>query len=140
MFNWTQPIGKKSITWKPLTIGDEMDIEANFSRPESKHLQKYESLRRRIITFGDAPSCGPGEFRVWDSRDVGMFAEEVERKESMRGAAFDRSPTGDTFERLKRITTDLDDAFGRLKALTSELMYSLPQVESSDLPLSSAAS
>ena len=95
MYEWTQPIGKKVIKWRPLTVGDEMDVQATYRLAENQHLQPYELLRRRILTVsGEEKKCEMGDFRQWDALDLDLFAEEVQRVERDRKAGFMKGSEG----------------------------------------------
>ncbi len=94
-FNWTQPVGGKALTWRPLTVGDEIDVQMECARPETAPLRPYEVLRRRITSFEGRPVCTLAELKQWDTIDVEAFLEEVERTETMRRAAVLSKAAGD---------------------------------------------
>lgn len=123
MFTWRQPIGGKEVRWKPLTLGQEMDVEANFRRDELRHLMKYETLRLRIIGFGDADHCSMQEFRLWDSSDVEEFVREVEGRELARRAAFrkERAAKGFTAQ-FETLCDDLKITSKKLNELADDML------------------
>ncbi len=119
MFNWTQPVGQKAVTWRPLGVGEEMDIEASFRREEQRHLRKYEMLRRRIIKYGDDTKCPSEDFRKWDSLDLEMFAEDVATQEAVRRATLTKKAAGTALEDLQSavasVQVSMDSLMGALE-------------------------
>lgn len=89
-FTWTQPVGGKVINWKPLTVGQEIDIEAHHNRPDTAHLRPYVVIQRRITGYDGKPVCTLDDLRSWDVIDLQEFIAEIERKEAERRAAFAR--------------------------------------------------
>jgi len=84
---WRQPVGGKSITWKPLTVGQELACQMANARPELAPIRPYDNLRTRITDYDGKPVCSLDDLKSWDSLDVEMFSEEVEARESERRAA-----------------------------------------------------
>lgn len=87
------PISGVDILWQPLSVGAEMDIEATYSTPNNRHLQKYAVISKRITKHGsDAYPLGmePNQLRALEAADIGAFVIEYERVEAARDAAFRR--------------------------------------------------
>lgn len=86
-YEWTQPIGGRKIIWRPLTIGQELDIVAGNSREERKHLIPAMMLGARVVMCGEDKGLPYSKLRDWDDIDFAEFAEEVSRVELLRREA-----------------------------------------------------
>lgn len=91
-WTWKQPIGGKTITWKPITVGDEMDIDAAYRHDNNRHLNKYMRLAVRITALdGAAKRVELHDIRNWDSFDLDSFYEEVQLQEAKRAASLGKA-------------------------------------------------
>src|SRR5215467_7465364 len=95
-FEWTQPIGGKTVKWAPLTVGQELDAIAANNRDERKHLIAPMLIMARIKVFDGQPAQGAINIRDWDSDDFLAFQEEVELREAQRRAQFKKAQQGGT--------------------------------------------
>jgi hypothetical protein len=87
VYEWKQPVGGKAILWRPLKVGQELDIAAANRRPEQQHLVSALVLAARIVKYGDAERCSLADVRDWDEYDFEAFVEETNLVESQRRAA-----------------------------------------------------
>lgn len=90
-FEWTQPIGGQKIIWRPLKVGDHIDLDANYSASSTEHLKKYVKLASRIISIDGVEKAKLGgdllNLREWDEYDLMTFNEEVDSREIARAVA-----------------------------------------------------
>ncbi len=87
-YAWRKPLGGEQLTWKPLTVGQEIEIEAQHQRADVAHLRKYEVVRRRILSYGDQGKvCTLDDLKAWDPLDLEAFITEIESKDALRRAA-----------------------------------------------------
>lgn len=94
-YSWRKPLGGEQLTWKPLTVGQEIEIEAQHQTPANAHLRKYEVIRRRIVSYGDQGKvCTLEDLKSWDPLDLEAFVEEVETKDAERRAALFKRNAG----------------------------------------------
>jgi hypothetical protein len=95
-FEFKQPVGGKKISWKPLSVGQEIDIEAGYAAPAAKHLIKYMLLVSRVTAVdGVAVSPKLSDLREWDSYDLECFVQDVEEREFERKMAFKKDVNAD---------------------------------------------
>lgn len=70
-YNWTSPIGGKTIKWQPLKVGDRMSLDANYSRPDTVWRRKYAEYALRIISCAGVEGKFQIEnFQEWDEFDL----------------------------------------------------------------------
>lgn len=102
-FNWKQPMGGKPVTWRPLKVGDRMDLDANFSRSDVVYQKKYAEYALRIVTCeGVVGKFQIDNFRDWEDYDLEAFAEEVQMQETLRANALSATRPGSATERLEQ--------------------------------------
>jgi len=86
-YEFTFPACGKTLTWRPLAIGESLDVTAmNQATPANLG---PALLMRRVIRFDgkDGPPS-PAEWRVLEEMDYDAFAEDVNEKESARRLLF----------------------------------------------------
>ncbi len=116
-FEWKQKVGGKKVAWRPLRVGDQMDLDANYGRAERAHLRKYASYAKRIISIeGMAPGQMPQveDLRDWDEYDLEAFAEEVAMREMARAHSLSSQQPGSPLPRLEEAIEAAQLAAARL--------------------------
>jgi hypothetical protein len=89
-FSYTLPVIGVALIWKPLTLGQEIEIDAQHRRVDNAHLKPIEVIRRRITSYGDKPVCTLEDMKAWDTIDYEDFCKEIEEREAERKASFIR--------------------------------------------------
>lgn len=101
-FTWTQPMGGKKVIWRPLKVGDRMDLDANYSRSDIAYQRKYAEYAMRIVSCeGVDGKFQIDNFRDWEDYDLEALAEEVVTQETLRANALATSRPGSPVERLE---------------------------------------
>jgi hypothetical protein len=125
-FEWVQPIGGQKIIWRPLRVGDHIDLDANYGRSDMAHLKKYATLAARIISVdGKAKQEFGGDLvnlREWEDYDLIAFNEEIESRELARSVALAPQRPGGVVMSLEQAVTKAQMAANELgQALTAVL-------------------
>lgn len=106
MFEWTQPIGGQKIVWRPLKVGDHIDLDANYGRSDMAHLKRYATLAARVVSVdGQEKAKFQNDllnFRDWDEYDLIAFGEEVDSRENARAAALAPQRPGGVVQSLEQ--------------------------------------
>lgn len=125
MFEWKQPIGGKVINWRPLKVGDHIDIDANYSRADVAHMKRFVTLAARILKVGDKEKrefAGDlADLRDWDEYDLIAFSDEVESRELARSVAL--AP-----QRQGGAVASLEQAVAKAQAALTESARALQEV------------
>ncbi len=87
MFEWKMPIGGKVVMWRPLKVGDHMDLDANYGRSDIAHMRKYAELAMRVLKIGDKDNVQVTDLRDWDEYDLLEFKSEVDSRELARAVS-----------------------------------------------------
>lgn len=87
MFDFTLPLSQKAITWKPLTVGEQLDAQAAHKDRNTLGLDMYA---RRIVTYDGKPKITLGQIREWEVIDLNAFMEHVDTAEADRAAKFQK--------------------------------------------------
>lgn len=87
MFDFTLPLSQKAITWKPLTVGEQLDAQAAHKDRNALGLDMYA---RRIVTYDGKPKITLGQIREWEVIDLNAFMEHVDTAEAERAAKFQK--------------------------------------------------
>jgi hypothetical protein len=125
-FPWVQPIGGQKIVWRPLKVGDHIDLDANYGRSDMAHLKRYATLAARIISVdGKAKQEFSGDLvnlREWEDYDLIAFNEEIESRELARSVALAPQRPGGVVMSLEQAVTKAQMAANELgQALTAVL-------------------
>lgn len=142
-FTWKLPIGGKSLTWKPLTMGDVMDLDANYSRSDTVHRRKYAEAALRIISFEgmqDGKTFQIEDFRSWDGLDYDAFLDEVATQELLRASKLSGERPGNPVQKLERAIERAQAAANELGNCLREVLLSAKATENLLGPLSPASS
>lgn len=87
MFDFTLPLAQKAITWKPLSVGQQLDAQAAHKDRNALGLDMYA---RRVLTFDGKPGITLGQVREWEVIDLNAFMEHVDTTEQERAAKFQK--------------------------------------------------
>lgn len=120
-FSWTQPVDGKVVEWRPLTVGDNMDLDANYQQVQIAHLKKYAQYAMRVVNFDGKPGFQVNDFRTWDAYDLEAFAEEVVMREQLRASALTGQRNGSAVQRLEA-------SINKAQAAATELGQALADV------------
>lgn len=125
-FEWTQPVGGQKIVWRPLKVGDHIDIDGNYSRADMAHQKKYVMLEARIISVDGTPKAqlnksDCGIVRDWDEYDLIAFNDEVESRELARVVALAPQRPGGA-------VATLEQAVNKAQAAANDLAQALTAV------------
>lgn len=111
MFAFQLPVSGKLVRWRPLTVGEEIEIDTVYRSEATRPLRNYELLRRRITGYGEASLCSLEELRAWDTLDLECFAEQVEEREQERKAVLRKKQAGaDPGVSLENALVELENA------------------------------
>lgn len=140
-YQWKQPVGGKSIIWRPLTGGDLMDLDTNYSRADVAPMRAYAQYAMRIVSCeGLASQFQPHDFRSWDEIDIQAFMLEVDAKDAMRMAAVNGDSSVDAVKRLERAMGELAAAAKKVAAEAQITLAAARALEAKSGPLKVSAS
>ena len=137
-FEWTQPVGGKKVSWRPLKVGDQMDLDANYGRADVAYLRKYAGYAKRIMNMeGLAPGQKPqvNDLREWDEYDLEAFAEEVAMREMARANALSAQRPGSPILRLEQAIESAQLAASKLGEELKNVLAAAKQTEQQLGPL-----
>lgn len=129
---WKQPIGGKAITWKPVSMGDIMDLEANYSRSDIAHQRKYAETALRIVSIEGMPDGQKfqiQDFRSWDPLDFEAFLDEVSTQELLRASKLSGERPGNPVQKLERAIEAAQAAANNLGGALREVLLSAKATE-----------
>lgn len=96
MYPFKLPQSGKELTWRPLTVGQQLDI-ANANRLDAQKMYLQPSLlAAKIVSYDGRQSCSLAEIKSWSEIDYNALQEEIENKESAERLAFKKKLPGDT--------------------------------------------
>lgn len=125
MFDFTLPLSQKAITWKPLTIGQQLDARAAHKDNGSLVL---DMLARRILTFDGKPGITLGQIREWDTIDFNAFTDHVDSSEADRAAKFQKPMlAGDAILLLEQAQNSLEENIKTVREVISNAIATLRQ-------------
>ena len=142
-FPWKLPLGGKTLTWKPLSMGDIMDLDANYSRSDVIHQRKYAEMALRIVSFegmAEGQKFQLEHFRAWDGFDYDAFCEEVAMQELLRASKLSGERPGSPIQRLERAIEKTQGAANELGAALREVLASAKATENLLGPLKPTSS
>ncbi len=85
MYKYKLPESGKTVSWRSLTVQEDMDIEGQYNRQSNQHQKKFMQLFTRIAEMdGKKPSFA--DFLALSSLDAEQFYNEVLEKEAIRRA------------------------------------------------------
>lgn len=87
MFDFTLPLSQKALTWKPLTVGQQLDAEAAH---KNKITLTVDMFARRVVSFDGKPGLTLGQLREWDQIDFDAFIDHVNQTEADRASKFQK--------------------------------------------------
>lgn len=129
MFEWTQPVGRKSLKWKPLTLGQEMDIISTNRQPAQQHLVPPMLVLARIVEYdGKTRSAASAplslqELRDWDAEDYRELLEHIDMKENERRVSLRKQqPGAGPVAALEAAIDEAQAAANRLSAALSQVL------------------
>lgn len=88
MFEFTLPLSQKALTWKPLTVGQQLDAQAANKGGGIGTI--VDMFCRRVIKFDDKPGLTIGQIREWDQIDFDAFTDHVNKTEADRASQFQK--------------------------------------------------
>lgn len=101
MFEFELPVARKKVVWKPLDVGQQLQLAASY-QGNQQVMRSAAMLADRIIQFGDQPSlpgtkaCPFPVIQTWDEIDYNEFSDHVEREEAKRYAAYKKKESPST--------------------------------------------
>jgi hypothetical protein len=124
-FEWTQPIGGQKIVWRPLKVGDHIDLDANYGRSDMAHLKRYATLAARLVSVDGKQkhefSGDLANLRDWEDYDLIAFNDEIETRELARSVALAPQRPGGA-------VMSLQQAVDKVQAVANELGQALTAV------------
>ncbi len=87
MFDFTLPLSQKAITWKPLSVGQQLDAQAAH---KSQINLTVDMFARRVLSFDGKPGLTIGQIREWDQIDFDAFIDHVNATEQERASKFQK--------------------------------------------------
>lgn len=128
MFDFTLPLSQKALTWKPLTVGQQLDARAAHKDNGALGLDMYS---RRILTFDGKPGITLGQIRDWDTVDFNAFVEHVESTEADRAAKFQKPMLpGDAILLLEQAQNSLEENIKTVREVIGNAIATLRQAGS----------
>lgn len=127
--NWTQPIGGKVVEWRPLTVGDNMDLDANYQQASIFHLKKYAQYAMRVVSFDGKPGFQASDLRTWDAFDLEAFAEEVVLREQLRASTLSGKRDGSAVQRLEGAVNEAQAAATKLGQCLNDVLAAAKAAE-----------
>src|SRR5678816_4101521 len=126
---WTQPIGGKKVEWRPLTVGDNMDLDGNYQRSDIAFQRKYAQYAMRITSFDGKPNFQIADLRSWDEYDLEAFAEEVVLREQLRASTLSGTRDGSAVQRLEAAVNGAQAAATKLGACLASVLAAAEAAE-----------
>jgi hypothetical protein len=138
-FTWTQPVGGKVVVWRPLKMGDHIDLDANYGKTNVAHLKKYAQYALRILQVGDASprQFDVNDFREWDEYDFDQFVEEVATQEAVRANALSSTRPGSPVKVLDEAITQAQIDLNKVAESLRNVLASAKALEQKTGPLDS---
>lgn len=137
-FEWTLPMSGKKVAWRPLRVGDQMDLDANYGAAQRAHLKKYAAYAMRLVTIeGLAPGDKPQveHLRDWDEYDLEAFAEEVAMREMARANALSAQRPGTPIPRLEQAIESAQLTLNKVAEALKDVLIAAKSAEQSLGPL-----
>lgn len=108
MFDFTLPLSQKTLTWKPLTVGQQLDAEA--ANRNNKIALTVDMFARRVLTYDGKQGLTVGQLRDWDQIDFDAFTDHVNEAETTRAAKFKKPMlAGDAILMLEQAKSVIDE-------------------------------
>lgn len=140
MFEWTQPVGGKVVVWRPLKVGDHIDIEANYNRSDMVHLKPWVTMAARIISIDGIEKAKLGKddlglVRDWDEYDFISFKEEIDSRELARSVSLAPQRQGGAVVGLEQAVTKVQAAANELGMALAAVVQKAKEAEQKLGPL-----
>ena len=138
LFKYKLPVSGTELSWRPLTLAEELQTSASFATPGAKHLEAPALYAKRIQTFGARPGVFTLEqIQLWDSLDYESFAEEVTMREAQRKAALLRQQQGNaSIDQLEQLTKELGALATQMSVVLGRVLEEAKSAQA--LPLESS--
>lgn len=137
IYEFTLPVSKKSLTWRPLRVQESIDARAACKGMDEAALG-VSLLIRRIVSF-DGREGMPSqiEWGTWDELDLEFFDNEVTEKEGARRAVLRKAQIegADPLADLKSSLIELQRVAGELGRAATAVLESAKIVEAKRDPL-----
>ncbi len=88
--------------WRPLKVGDHMDLDANYGRSDVAHMRKYAELAMRVLKIDDKENIQVTNLREWDEYDLLEFKAEVDSRELARAVSMSPQRGGGAISLLEQ--------------------------------------
>ena len=139
-FEWTLPVSGQKIVWRPLKIGDHMDLDANYGASNMAHLKRYAQVSSRIIsidgkTKNEMSKDDLAIVKDWDEYDFIAFHEEVESRELARQVALAPQRPGGVVQTLEQAVTKVQQVLGELGPALTIALQKFKEAEQKTGPL-----
>ena len=139
-FEWTQPLGGAKIIWRPLKVGDHIDLESNYSRSDTVHLKRFAELAARIIsvdgkTKAELQKDDLGIIREWEDYDLAEFQNEISSREIARAVALSPQRPGGVVSALEQSVAKLQHGLNELSSLLTATIQKAKETEQKLGPL-----
>jgi hypothetical protein len=140
MFEWIAPVGGQKVIWRPLKVGDHIDLDANYGTSSMAHLKKYATLEARIISVDgtekkmmNKSDCGI--VREWDEYDFIAFNDEVESRELARAVSLAPQRPGGVVAALEQSVNKVQLALNELASVLIQVPQKAKEAEQKLGPL-----
>jgi hypothetical protein len=133
-FEWVQPIGGKKITWRPLTMGDHLNLDALY-RGTTDYQKPYALMAARITRLDDKTDVSLKDIYDWDEYDFISFREEVESRELARMVALAPQRPGGVVTTLEQAVNEAQVALGKIAQAISTVLERAKEAEQKLGPL-----
>lgn len=134
-FEWKQPIGGKTVLWRPLKVGDHMDLDANYARADVAHLRRFAAIAARITKIGDKEGVQVNDLRDWEEYDLVAFQDEFESRELARAVSLSPQRIGGSVVQLEQSIASAQLELGKVAQILQQVLQSAKQVEQKTGPL-----
>lgn len=139
-FIWTAPMGGQKIVWRPLKVGDHIDLDANYGSSNMIHLKRYAELAIRVVSIdgilkAQLQKDDVGIIRDWEDFDLVAFQEEISSRELARSVALSPQRPGGVVASLEQVVSKIQVAATELGIAITAVVQKAKEAEQKLGPL-----
>lgn len=139
-FVWTAPMGGQKVTWRPLKVGDHIDLDTNYAASNMIHLKRYVEFAVRIVSIDGMTKAqlnkdDVGLIRDWEDFDLVAFQEEIASRELARSVALSPQRPGGAVAALEQGVNKAQVALSELAGLITVVVQKAKEAEQKLGPL-----
>jgi hypothetical protein len=127
-------MGGQKVVWRPLKVGDHIDIDANYGASNMIHLKRYAELASRIVSVDGQTKAqlNKGDVdlvREWEDYDLVAFQEEIVSRELARSVALAPQRPGGAVAALEQVVSKIQVAATELGVALTAVIQKAKEAE-----------